>query len=82
MPGERFSRVYLHPGDPELDSSRARHRVGALFGESIFNHQAEQLAAYLGRELGVPVPGAGRHRTTGVSSFESVAHPIFSTRSP
>ena len=61
MPGERFSRVYLHPGDPELDSSRARHRVGALFGESVFNHQAEQLAAYLSRELGVPVPGAGRH---------------------
>jgi hypothetical protein len=61
MPGERFSRLYVHPGDPAQDSGRARHRVGALFGESVLNHQAEQLAAYLSRELGVPVPGAGRH---------------------
>ena len=61
MPGERFSRLYVHPGDPAQDSSRARHRVGALFGETVFTNCAEQLAAYLGRELGVPVPGDGRH---------------------
>src|SRR5215813_1216861 len=61
MLGERFSRLYLQPGDPARDSRRARHRVGALFGETVFNHQTEPLAAHLRRELGVPVPGEGKH---------------------
>ena len=60
MPGDRFSRLYAHPGDPVPDSSRARHRVGAMFAEPVFKDRAEQLAAYVGRELGVPVPDDGR----------------------
>jgi len=60
MPGERFSDLYVRPGDLAKDSGRARHRVGALFGEPVFNNHTEQLAAYLGRQLGVPVPGNGR----------------------
>jgi hypothetical protein len=35
--------------------------VGALFAEAVLNREAEQLAVYLGRELGIPVPGGGRH---------------------
>jgi hypothetical protein len=61
MPGERFSRLYVQPGDPAQDNSRARHRVGALFGEPVLNNQAERLAAYVSRELGVPMLGDGRH---------------------
>lgn len=61
MPGERFSRLYVDPGNPAPDSGRARHRVGALFGEALLNRHAEQLAACLGRELGIPVSGDGRH---------------------
>jgi hypothetical protein len=61
MPGERFSRLYLRPGDPAPDSGKARHRVGALFRENVFNEHAERLAAYLGRELGLPVPSGGRY---------------------
>jgi hypothetical protein len=60
MPGEQFSRWHVHPGAPGQDSTRARYRVGALFGETGINSQAEQLAVYVGRELGVPVPGDGR----------------------
>jgi hypothetical protein len=61
MPGERYSRLYEHPGAPAQDSARARHRVGMLFGETVLKNQSQQLAAYVGRELGVPVPGDGRH---------------------
>jgi hypothetical protein len=61
MPRERFSALHLEPGDPVQDSGRARHRVGALFRETVFNHQAERLAIYLSRELGVPIPGDGRY---------------------
>ncbi|MGH8515260.1 MAG: hypothetical protein ACREV8_15230 [Gammaproteobacteria bacterium] len=60
MPGEQFSRSHVHPGGPGQDSTRARYRVGALFGETGINSQVGQLASYLGRELGVPVPGEGR----------------------
>jgi len=60
MPGERFSDLYLRPVDLAQDSARARHRVGALFGETVFSGHTEQLAAHLGRQLGVPVPGTGR----------------------
>jgi hypothetical protein len=60
MPGERFSALYVRPADPAPDSGRARHRVGALFRETVFNHHTEQLARYLGQELGIPVPGDGR----------------------
>jgi hypothetical protein len=56
----RFSTLYLRPGDPTPDSSRARHRVGALLGEPVFKHEVEQLAGYLGLELGVAIPGDGR----------------------
>ena len=61
MPGERFSRLYVQPGDPAQDSARARYRVGALLGETVFSNQTERLAAHLSRELGVAVPGDGRH---------------------
>src|SRR5215211_4105741 len=60
MPGERFSALYVRPADPTPDSSRARHRVGVLFRETVFNNHTEQLARYLGQELGIPVPGDGR----------------------
>src|SRR4029453_6573190 len=53
--------LYLQHGDPAPDSGKARHRVGALFREQVFNDHAEQLADYLGRQLGVPVPGSGRY---------------------
>jgi Protein of unknown function (DUF1153) len=61
MPAERFSALYMRPGDPTPDSSRARHRVGALFRETVFNNHTEQLARYLGQQVGIPVPGDGRH---------------------
>jgi hypothetical protein len=61
MPGERFSILYVRPEDPTPDSIRARHRVGVLFRESAFNNHTEHLARYVGQELGVPVPGDGRH---------------------
>jgi hypothetical protein len=61
MPGERFSRLYVQPKDLAPDSGRARHRVAALFRETIFNDHAEQLATYIGREVGVPVLGDGRY---------------------
>ncbi len=59
MLGERFSRLYVRPRDLAQDSGRARHRVAALFRETIFNDHAERLAAYIGREVGVPVLGDG-----------------------
>jgi len=61
MPGERFSRLYVRPTDLAQDSGRARHRVAALFREGIFTDHAERLAAYIGREIGVPLPGDGRY---------------------
>ena len=61
MPGERFSGLYVALGDPVPDSDRARHRVGALLGETVFADHGERLAAQLGRELGVPVLGDGRY---------------------
>src|SRR5262245_46661430 len=61
MAGERFSRLYVQPESPAQDSPRARYRIGTLFGEQIFTQQAEQLAAYITRELGVPIPGGGRY---------------------
>ena len=61
MPGEQFSGLYVALGDPVPDSDRARHRVGALLGETVFADHGERLAAQLGRELGVPVPGDGRY---------------------
>jgi hypothetical protein len=61
MPGERFSELYLRQGDLAQDSGRARHRVGALFGETVLNTHAKPLADHLGRQLGVRVPGDGRH---------------------
>jgi hypothetical protein len=61
MTGERFSGLYVQHEVPAQDSGRARHRVGALFGETVFNNRTELLARYLGQELGVPVPGDGRY---------------------
>ena len=61
MPGERFSGLYLQPGDPTQDSGRARHRVGALFRETVFNNHTGPLAVFVGRELGVAVTGDGRY---------------------
>ena len=68
MPGEQFSRSHVHPGAPGQDSTRARYRVGALFGETGITSQVGQLASYLGRELGVPVPGDGR-RSSNWNAF-------------
>jgi len=61
MPGERFSRLYLRPTDLAQDSSKARHRIAALFRERIFSDHAERLTTYIGREIGVPLPGDGRY---------------------
>ncbi len=61
MPGERFTSLYVAPGDPLPDSGRARHRVGALLGETVFADHGERLAAQLDRQLGIPVPGDGRY---------------------
>jgi hypothetical protein len=61
LPRERFSTLYMRPEDPTPDSPRARHRVGVLFRETVFKNHTEQLVRYLGQELGVPVPGDGRH---------------------
>ncbi len=61
MPGERFSVLYVRPEAPAPDSGRARHRVGALFREAVFSGHVERLAAYLGRNLGVAMPGHGRY---------------------
>ena len=61
MPGEQFSGLYLQPGDPTQDSGRARHRVGALFRETVFNNHTAPLAIFVGRELGVAVTGDGKY---------------------
>jgi hypothetical protein len=61
MPGERFSVLYARPGTPVPDSGRARHRVGSLFRETVFNSNLERLAAHLARNLGVPVPSNGQY---------------------
>jgi hypothetical protein len=61
MPGERFSALYMRSEDRVPDSDKARHRVGALFGETVFNGRTELLARYVGQELGVAVPGDGRY---------------------
>jgi hypothetical protein len=61
MLGERFSRLYLRPGDPVPDSAKARHRIGALFREPVFSDHAERLADYLGQQVGVVVPSRGKY---------------------
>jgi hypothetical protein len=61
MPGERFSRLYVQPRDLVQDSDRARYRIAALFRETIFNDHGERLAAYISREIGVPILGGGRY---------------------
>jgi hypothetical protein len=60
MTGERFSILYVRSGDPVPDSGRARHRVGALFREPVFDGQIELLANHLGLNLGVSMPGDGK----------------------
>jgi hypothetical protein len=42
------------------DSERARHRVGALLREPAFQGHIERLAAYVSRDLGIPIPGDGK----------------------
>jgi len=59
MPGERFSRLYVHARDLTQDSDRARYRIAALFRETLFKDHAERLAVYISREVGVPVLGSG-----------------------
>ena len=61
LPAERFSRLYLRPSDPVQDSTRARYRLAALFREPIFTEHAESLAAYAGRESGIPLSMEGRY---------------------
>ena len=62
MAGERFSLLYVQPGDLTQDSDRARYRVAALFRETIFKDHAERLAVYISREVGVPILGRGLAR--------------------
>jgi hypothetical protein len=59
MPGERFSVLYVHAGDPTPDSNKARRRIGALFHEPVFTGQIEQLTAYCRQGLGIPLPDTG-----------------------
>jgi hypothetical protein len=61
MPGERFSALYVQPRHPAPDSARARHRVGSLFHESIFNDRLDHLAAYLVRSLGIALTDNSRN---------------------
>jgi hypothetical protein len=61
MPGERFSVLYMRPGDPAPDSARARHRIGSLFRESLFHPRFDQLAAYLVRNIGISLPDNHRY---------------------
>jgi hypothetical protein len=77
MPGERFSVLYVRPADPVPDSRRARHRVGTLFGESIFAQHGAPLAAQLGRQLGIPVPDDGRHSSDWHAFIRECDTPAF-----
>lgn len=61
MPGDRFSVLYMRPGDPAPDSARARHRIGSLFRDTVFNARLDQLAAYLVRSLGISLPDNHRY---------------------
>jgi hypothetical protein len=63
MPGERFSVLYMRPGDPAPDSARARHRIGSLFREALFHPRFDQLAAYLVRNIGISLPDNHRYPT-------------------
>jgi hypothetical protein len=51
----------MRPGEPTQDSGRARHRVGALFRDTVFNNHTTPLAVFVGRELGVAVTSDGRY---------------------
>ena len=79
MPGEQFSRSHVHPGAPGQDSTRARSRVGALFGETGINSQVGQLASYLGRELVCRYPATEGARPTGTRSSVSALLQILDT---
>jgi len=59
VPGERFSALYMRPTGWAPDSDRARHRVGALFRETVFSNRTVPLAAFV-RELGLTVPDGGK----------------------
>ena len=61
MPGDRFSRLYVQTSVLTEDSDRARYRIAALFRETFFNGHIAPLAAYISREIGVPVLGHGGH---------------------
>jgi hypothetical protein len=61
MSGEQFSRLYLRPPDPVQDSTRARYRLSALLRERVFMQHAESLAAYVGREIGIPLSNDSRY---------------------
>jgi hypothetical protein len=61
MPGERFSALYQRPAQRAPDSERARHRIAALFREAVLSDRTAQLAAFVGRELGLAVPDGGKH---------------------
>jgi len=58
---ERFSCLYLRPSEPTPDSARARYRIAALFREEGFSEHAAALAAYVGREVGIPQFADSRH---------------------
>jgi hypothetical protein len=61
MPGERFSVLYLRPPERVQDSGRVRQRVAALFRDRIFAAHGERLAPFIGREIGVSLPGEGKY---------------------
>jgi hypothetical protein len=51
---ERFSRLYVRSAEATPDSARARYRIAALFREPGLSEHIEPLAAYVGREVGIP----------------------------
>src|SRR5215831_19160954 len=77
MPGERFSTVYLRSQDPTPDSSRARHRVSTLFREVVVKSHNEQLARYIGQELGIVVPRNGSHSSDWTQFLRECRTPDF-----
>jgi hypothetical protein len=59
--GERFSLLYMQAGAIVPDSTRARHRIGALLSLVALDSHGTGLAATLAQRLGLSVPGDGRH---------------------
>jgi len=74
---ERFSTLYVRSENPTPDSSRARHRISALFREIVFKSHTEHLAHYLVQELGIPVPEQGSHSSDWDQFIRGCSTPQF-----